>query len=413
MSQVRPDIWGQGILFAFSGWDGTTDWFEDFVLIAEEKPFVWRVEGTVSFVFQIRTALQDNLSLVSADVIANDHLAAVFEDTKGSRVEIKMAMRDCHTLVGSVTLLDDAAEIVLSVAKLEPPVRVECDIEALRVRHGDKARVVFLERSDVSLEEDGYHLTTQAEKGDCVLFCVGKSVPNNFSAAVLREAFETRESFFTRLPDAPGAFLDPDPINRMKALLKAASVIKVNLHTAQGQIPYNWSTPDRYPHRKMWLWDSAFHTIGLRFLDPDLAGDQVKAVLSQMQDNGFIPHYSCPAGETSNITQAPILAWASLAVFLEHHEKTFLRDVYPQLRQFLEFFLRERDRDGDGLCEWEFRHASGMDNSPRFDEGSSFDAVDLNCFLARDFDAMRWIAKALENEFPGDADMWFERHQTI
>lgn len=413
MNQALPDIWGQGILFAFSGWDGATDWFDDFVMVAHQQPFGWYVEYPIRFVFRIRTPSQEYLRLVSAEVITNDHLSLVVQDDQGSSIAIKMAMLDCHTLVGTVIACENEQEIILAVTEVQSPVRVECDIESLIVREQAKAVAAFLERSDVSCEEDGYYLTTRLKQGDSAVFCVGKAIPEGLDSATVQQAFDLRAQFFSALPEPAEQFLARAPAERRKTFLKAASVIKVNLHTAQGGIPCNWSTPDRYPHRKMWLWDSAFHAIGLCHLNPSLAGDQINAVLSQIREDGFIPHYTCPIGEESKITQAPILAWASLAVFLKQREKRFLRSVYPRLQRFLEFFIRERDKNQNGLCEWEFRHASGMDNSPRFDEGSSFDAIDLNCFLARDFDAMGWIAKTLEDEFPGDADVWFERYQQI
>ncbi|MCK4982635.1 MAG: hypothetical protein KAS17_06905, partial [Victivallaceae bacterium] len=43
---------------------------------------------------------------------------------------------------------------------------------------------------------------------------------------------------------------------------KAASILKLNVESAQGKCKYRWTTPDKYPHRQMWIWDSVFHAIG-------------------------------------------------------------------------------------------------------------------------------------------------------
>jgi putative isomerase len=52
------------------------------------------------------------------------------------------------------------------------------------------------------------------------------------------------------------------PAQRQRALAKALAMMKTQVYSPEGRIRHRWSTPDRWPHRQMWLWDSAFHAIG-------------------------------------------------------------------------------------------------------------------------------------------------------
>jgi len=55
------------------------------------------------------------------------------------------------------------------------------------------------------------------------------------------------------------------------------------------------------------------------------------------------------------------------------------------------------------LCEWPSSNASGMDNSPRFDQPIG-DAVDLNAYLVNDLAYLETIARRLG--FSNDAGIW-------
>ena len=56
-----------------------------------------------------------------------------------------------------------------------------------------------------------------------------------------------------------------------RLLKKCISVMKVNTLSKEGAIQQTWSTPDRVPHRHMWLWDSVFHSFGMNRLLPRLS----------------------------------------------------------------------------------------------------------------------------------------------
>ena len=219
-------------------------------------------------------------------------------------------------------------------------------------------------------------------------------------------------AFFAPLPD----FGITDPI-RLEALAKAYSQLKGQINSPEKAIPFLWTTPDRWPHRAMWLWDSVFHAIGLRHFNPGAARETLKAVLSQQQPDGLIPHMMTPH-DHSKITQPPILAFGVAAVEEKSSDREFLADAFPKLERYVEWIFRNRDSDGNGLAEWEIEGnplcrsgESGMDNSPRFDSATRLDATDFNSYLSLECETLAGFAATLK--MPDRAAYWEERHNRI
>jgi len=164
----------------------------------------------------------------------------------------------------------------------------------------------------------------------------------------------------------------------------------------------------------MWLWDSAFHAIGWRHIDPDVARDSILAVLDMQAPDGFIAHMMDPIG-TSRITQPPVLALGAKLVHDVAPDDGWIEDIYPKLGAYVEWDMANRDRDGAGLVEWEIEGdpqcrsgESGMDNSPRFDTATLMDAVDFNSFLALECEILAEFATSLDLQ--ADAAKWKSRH---
>jgi glycogen debranching enzyme len=207
------------------------------------------------------------------------------------------------------------------------------------------------------------------------------------------------------------------PAQQQRALAKALAMMKTQVYSPEGRIRHRWSTPDRWPHRQMWLWDSAFHAIGWRHIDPPLARELLSAVFDCQHPHGFIPHMMNPQA-SSQITQPPVLALAARLVNDAAPEPGWLAALYPKLAAYIRWDLANRDRDGDGLAEWSIEgdpHCrsgeSGMDNSARFDEATGLAAVDFNAFLALECDLLADMAAELGR--PAEAIVWREQHARL
>ena len=413
-ARFLPNAWGQGLLFAYSGWDGETNWADDFVCISQDVPFAWKVSGSASVEFWLSVNRSRNLRIEQAEIIANDVLSASLLNENGHRIGVKMAMQDCDTLVGEVIPFDENIEIGLHSLHI-PWCREVSFGSSCVLLQGDRSDIVLFLQGSQPLDPAGDEISicSWPDKGVPILFAVTRKRCWEPTREAFEHSYRARLSFFDALPTPCERFSSQDHEQLCRTFQKAASVIKVNLHSPQGMIPFRWTTPDRVPHGKMWLWDSALHGIGLRWLDPQAAVEQLMAVATLAAENGFIPINYSPEGTSSDMTQPPILAWSAWEISQKAFQMDFFGEIYPYLKRFLEFFLRERDQDANGLCEWEHKNASGMDNSPRFDNGPQFDALDLNCFLANEFGTMARIAEKVGGAFTAEIDYWKSKFDEI
>lgn len=228
-------------------------------------------------------------------------------------------------------------------------------------------------------------------------------------------AAQEKLDFFSSLPQVSGL----DEFEE-RTYYKAFSVLKVNIESPQGEIPHRWATPDRFPHRHMWLWDSTFQALALKYISAELAEEAIKAVLSKQKPEGFISHMMTPDPSLdSHITQPPILAWATWDIYRHSRNRDFLAHAYPKLKAYLEWDLNNKDANDNGLLEWVKDEGdilcpcgeSGMDNSPRFDLPGRDDAVDLNAFIAAECTYLAKMADVLGKRKEGQ--IWLRRRQKM
>lgn len=202
---------------------------------------------------------------------------------------------------------------------------------------------------------------------------------------------------------------------RLPLLAKCLSVMKTQVYAPQGRIRHRWTTADRWPHRRMFLWDSVFHAMGFRHVDRPLAREAICALLDLQQDDGMVGHMHDPH-TSSRLSQPPLLTLGLTQIDSGPSERPWLREVYPRLSKFIEWCLG-CDSDGAGLLEWRITDdvacrcdECGADNSSRFDVAQRLDAPDFNAFVSRECELLAEIADALDK--PEDARRWRgQRHR--
>jgi glycogen debranching enzyme len=182
-----------------------------------------------------------------------------------------------------------------------------------------------------------------------------------------------------------------------------------------------WTTPDRTPHRQMWIWDSAFHALGWKYLDATMARQAIFAVLERTHENGFIPISMDPISDRLNgESQPPILAWALDRVLaVERMEPKARAWAYGKLSAFLEWMGRERTGAGRGLLGWLKAEdsvtcrcgESGWDNSTRFDHPGPDDHIDLVSFAANEYAVLSRMAASLGKK--SESERWEKRRQAL
>ena len=168
-----------------------------------------------------------------------------------------------------------------------------------------------------------------------------------------------------------------------------------------------------------WAWDSWKHAAAVANYDTELAKNQMRALFDYQQPNGFIPDcvYRNNLIEENNYrnTKSPLAAWAIWQIYEKTKDADFLKEFYPKLKLYHNWWYKERDHDQDGLCEfgstdgtliaakWE----SGMDNAVRFDDSKILknaekafsldqESVDLNSFLYAEKNYLSKMAQVLK-----------------
>ncbi|WP_456457764.1 MGH1-like glycoside hydrolase domain-containing protein [Reichenbachiella sp.] len=188
--------------------------------------------------------------------------------------------------------------------------------------------------------------------------------------------------------------------------VKSLNTLINNWRSAAGELKHDGLFPS-YAYggfHGFWAWDSWKHSVGLVDILPQLAKDQVLTMYDYQDIDGMIA--DCIFRDTLiekhnwRDTKPPLSGWAIAKVFEATSDTAFVRELYPKLKKYHQWWYDFRDHDQNGLCEygstdgtrvaaaWE----SGMDNAVRFDEatmltngggGYSLDqeSVDLNAYL--------------------------------
>jgi beta-galactosidase len=174
-----------------------------------------------------------------------------------------------------------------------------------------------------------------------------------------------------------------------------------------------------------WAWDTWKQAVGTLIFDADLAREQVREMFRHQDKSGMIADvvYLDASEDNWRDSKPPLAGWAIEEIYLETGDRAFVEELYPGLVAYHRFWYRDRDHDGDGLCEYgstdgtviAARWESGMDNAVRFDGTEMLqngphawsmnqESVDLNSYLFREKRALAVLAAAIGRE--EDALRW-------
>jgi len=379
-----PCVWGQGQLFAFSALDGEVHCADDLVGILSADRI-----GIRFF-----TKIKRELALTGGKLwdlvfgaVTSDYIAATVN--RGAPMRIVFAA--AHLVVGNT-----AAEMV-------PLVLCEGRVTTYSV-----------DGAEVQDSGDGEY-TALAAEGDRFAFAFGKSAAE--AAALARQGLAID---IERAEAEKRAFYERygwDDAQYGGLYGKCLSVMKSQLYSAGEGFSTVWSTPDRLPHKYLWLWDSVFHAVGHRHVNTQLAQDLILAIFDHQAADGFIPHMATPNG-ASDVTQPPVIAWGAVKVFEKSGDHAFLETVYQKNKAFLYWCRENRVKGAEGLYIWKTAGEeicrcaeSGMDNSSRFDDVVNVEAIDFSCFMANETRQMRRMAEILDR--PDEAAAFAAWHTAL
>jgi hypothetical protein len=110
-----------------------------------------------------------------------------------------------------------------------------------------------------------------------------------------------------------------------------------NLISPLGEVGYEAMMPSKINYVGLWLWDSALHALAYRHADPELARNQIRAVLAHQLPNGMLPDAIYDEGLVFTIdhpiqgyvTKPPIMAWAALKLHESDPDVGFIHGGLP------------------------------------------------------------------------------------
>lgn len=396
-------IWPQGGLFAFSGVDGDTLHAEPFVASGTCDGIGWEFWLTPRLAFRLAANGKPVQQVKKSDGFCFGDCWRMHVTGKSATGSIEGAFLDRSSLV--IQALFSKA-----VVEIRPSVQGHPHGEA-SVFTGEGWWLALCETPPESRRVFSIAIS----------YVDAEDAVNRAQAALnadVNSVITRRAAFVSGVKPPEAAWGEA-----RQAYYKAVSVMKVNMESAQSDIPCRWTTPDRMPHRHMWLWDSAFHSLGLQYLRADLAEDAIRAVFAKQRSDGKLllaAQPGVPAREEED-TQPPILAWAVWRQYECTDNRQFVRACYPSLVTYIEWFERSR-RNDTGLYGWSIRTQddpvrgarggeSGMDNSPRFDSVESMTAVDLSSYMAGEYRFLEKMARLLDKE--SEAVEWNRRRCRI
>lgn len=182
----------------------------------------------------------------------------------------------------------------------------------------------------------------------------------------------------------------------------------------------------------VWSWDSWKQAVALSFFNPELAENNIRCMFDYQNEYGMVADciYTDKRENNWRDTKPPLSAWAVWNVYQNSKDISFVKELYPKLVKYHQWWYQNRDHDNNKLCEygstdgtriaaaWE----SGMDNAVRFDSAVmnknndhawslNQESVDLNSYLFAEKIFLQKLAEVLGKN--DDAIQWKNEAKTL
>ncbi|QUM85562.1 alpha-glucosidase [Moritella sp. 28] len=160
-----------------------------------------------------------------------------------------------------------------------------------------------------------------------------------------------------------------------RVAVKAIETLNGNWRGVAGAMKFDSVTPSVtarwFSGNQTWPWDTWKQAFAMAHFNPDVAKDNIRAMFAyQIQandpvrpwDEGYIPdllaYNTSPerGGDGSNWsernTKPSLAAWAVMEVYNTTGDKAWIEEMYPQLVAYHNWWLRNRDNNGNGVPEY-------------------------------------------------------------
>lgn len=163
----------------------------------------------------------------------------------------------------------------------------------------------------------------------------------------------------------------------------------------------------------VWSWDHCFNALALASLEPALAADQLLLPFDHQSESGMLPDYVNNRTTLRTFTKPPVHGWCLRRLREKgvRFEEAELRRLYGKLVRWTDWWFAARDRDGDGICQYDHGFECGWDNSSAFDRGIPIESPDLTAYLLLQIDVLADLS--LELGLPEETAGWRSRYDGL
>jgi len=154
---------------------------------------------------------------------------------------------------------------------------------------------------------------------------------------------------------------------------KAVETLIGNWRSAAGNLLHDSVTPSVTARwfNGTWAWDSWKHAYAMAHFSPEIAMDNIRAMFDYQvkaddnirpQDKGmiidavFYNKDKVRGGDGGNWnernTKPPLASWAVWQVYLETNNINFIKEMFPKLQQYHQWWYTNRDHNKNGLVEY-------------------------------------------------------------
>jgi hypothetical protein len=148
----------------------------------------------------------------------------------------------------------------------------------------------------------------------------------------------------------------------------------------------------------LWSWDICFNALALVKTNPELAWDQLFAVLDKQRENGLLPDTVNDLESRFGFNKPPVWGWTIMKM-LDRTPKSdwhkYISEIYPKIEKFTQWWFENRNLNKQGICAYMHGNDSGWDNATIFDERFPVESPDLTAYIILQTEALSFMADYL------------------
>ncbi len=228
----------------------------------------------------------------------------------------------------------------------------------------------------------------------------------NLRTTDMQQFVDADEQAYSRIPRLTFSNSDYEMV-----YWSAFSLLRQCMLPPEGKCGYNYYVFSREPQ---WGWGhggQVFHEslsmLAYAYMDPASAMNSQRIYRERQHQDGYINYRTGPyLDETipynnQLTTSAPWYAWENWEIYKITKDKNFLREMYPSSKSFYDYWVKNRDSDADGLCEWgahavlECVRDGQVAVWDQVGWPSNFECLDLNVMLVSESRSLAEMAEAL------------------